>query len=98
MPNAIALTAEYAPKRFRATAVTAMFCGFSIGAAAGGFVAAGLISRYGWQSVFIAGGVTPLLVAVLLMALLPESNRRSGGLATGAACWCPSSLPMDGLA
>ncbi len=74
LPNAIALTAEYAPKRLRATAVTAMFCGFSIGAAAGGFVAAGLISRYGWQSVFIAGGVTPLLVAVLLMALLPESN------------------------
>ena len=73
MPNAIALTAEYAPKRFRATAVTGMFCGFSIGAAAGGFVAAGLISRYGWQSVFVAGGITPLLVAVLLMALLPES-------------------------
>jgi len=73
MPNAIALTAEYMPKRFRATAVMIMFCGFSIGAAAGGFLAAGLISRYGWQSVFIAGGVTPLLVAVLLMAFLPES-------------------------
>ncbi|HTS49567.1 MAG TPA: MFS transporter [Bryobacteraceae bacterium] len=79
LPNAIALTAEYAPKRLRATAVTAMFCGFSIGAAVGGFVAAGLISRYGWQSVFIAGGVTPLFVAVLLMTLLAESGefRRS---------------------
>ena len=79
LPNAIALTAEYAPKRLRATAVTAMFCGFSIGAAVGGFVAAGLISRYGWQSVFIAGGVTPLFVAVLLMTLLAESSsfRRS---------------------
>ena len=73
MPNAIALTAEYVPKRFRATAVTGMFCGFSIGAAAGGFVAAGLISRFGWRSVFVAGGITPLFVAVLLMALLPES-------------------------
>ncbi len=73
MPNAIALTAEYVPARFRATAVTGMFCGFSIGAAVGGFVAAALISRYGWQSVFIAGGITPLVVAVLLAMWLPES-------------------------
>src|SRR5579872_2921783 len=85
MPNAIALTAEYAPKRLRATAVTAIFCGFSIGAAAGGFVAAGLISKYGWQSVFIAGGVTPLVIAVLQMAMLPESkefrrSRHGGGV------------------
>ena len=45
MPNAIALTSEYAPKRFRATTVMTMFTGFSIGAAVGGLVAAGLISR-----------------------------------------------------
>src|SRR4051812_7861788 len=42
MPNAIALTSEYMPSRLRATAVTAMMCGFSLGAAVGGFVAAAL--------------------------------------------------------
>ena len=57
MPNAIALTSEYMPKRFRATAVMTMFTGFTLGAAVGGFVAAGLISRFGWQSVFVVGGV-----------------------------------------
>src|SRR3954471_1629510 len=36
MPNAIALTAEYMPKRIRAIAVTTMFCGFSLGSAAVG--------------------------------------------------------------
>jgi AAHS family 4-hydroxybenzoate transporter-like MFS transporter len=88
LPNATALTAEYAPKRSRATAVMAMFCGFSIGAAVAGVVAAGLISRYGWQSVFIAGGITPLLAALLLLWLLPESaefrgaRRESGVVAT----------------
>src|SRR5437867_5184752 len=51
MPNTIALTSEYSPKKVRATAVMIMFCGFSIGAAAGGFVSAGLISRFGWPSV-----------------------------------------------
>ncbi len=75
MPNAIALTSEYAPKKFRATAVMTMFTGFSIGAAVGGFVAAGLISQFGWQSVFIVGGILPLVIAVLSMVLLPESIR-----------------------
>jgi AAHS family 4-hydroxybenzoate transporter-like MFS transporter len=75
MPNAVALTSEFMPKRLRATAVTLMFVGFSIGAAVGGFVAAALIQRFGWQSVFVTGGVIPCAIAVLLIALLPESIR-----------------------
>jgi MFS transporter, AAHS family, 4-hydroxybenzoate transporter len=75
MPNAIALTSEYMPSRHRATAVTAMMCGFSLGAAVGGFVAASLIQRFGWQSVFIAGGVAPLVIAPIAMVMLPESLR-----------------------
>ena len=75
MPNAVALTSEYMPKRFRATAVMAMFSGFAIGAATGGFVAAALIAGFGWRSVFVTGGVLPCLLAVLLLTLLPESIR-----------------------
>ena len=75
MPNTIALTSEYVPKRFRATAVMTMFCGFSIGAAVGGFIAAALISRFGWQAVFVVGGSIPLLIAVVAIAFLPESIR-----------------------
>ena len=75
MPNTIALTAEYTPKKYRATAVTTMFCGFTIGAAAGGFVAAALIPRFGWQSVFIVGGGVPFLIAIVSVFLLPESIR-----------------------
>ena len=43
MPNAVALTSEFSPHRRRATMVMMMFAGFSIGAALGGLVAAGLI-------------------------------------------------------
>jgi MFS transporter, AAHS family, 4-hydroxybenzoate transporter len=75
MPNTIALTAEYAPKKYRAVAITTMFCGFSIGAAVGGFVAAGLISSFGWQAVFIVGGLIPIVIATLSFGLLPESLR-----------------------
>jgi AAHS family 4-hydroxybenzoate transporter-like MFS transporter len=74
MPNTIALTSEQTPKRFRATAITTMFCGFSIGAATGGFVAASLITRFGWQSVFVVGGIAPCAIALMSMAVLPESR------------------------
>jgi AAHS family 4-hydroxybenzoate transporter-like MFS transporter len=73
MPNAIALTAESTPKKYRSTVVTLMFCGFSIGAAVGGFVAAGLIARYGWQAVFLIGGLVPITIAALATPILPES-------------------------
>jgi AAHS family 4-hydroxybenzoate transporter-like MFS transporter len=74
LPNAIALTSEYMPRRLRATGVMLTFAGFSIGAAAGGFAAAGLIARFGWRSVFVTGGVLPCVTAAVLL-WLPESIR-----------------------
>jgi MFS transporter, AAHS family, 4-hydroxybenzoate transporter len=75
MPNAIALTAEYTPKRLRATGIMTMFVGFTLGGACGGFVAAALISRFGWQSVFIVGGIFPCVAATIAMFVMPESIR-----------------------
>jgi AAHS family 4-hydroxybenzoate transporter-like MFS transporter len=75
MPNTVALTAELSPKRRRSAMVMAVFCGFSIGAALGGFIAAALIPAFGWRSVFVAGGAAPLLFAPFLARLLPESPR-----------------------
>jgi AAHS family 4-hydroxybenzoate transporter-like MFS transporter len=75
MPNAIAMTSEFNPRRRRATMVMIMFCGFSIGAALGGFLAAALIPHFGWRSVFIVGGIAPLLLVPILVLRLPESVR-----------------------
>src|ERR1700761_5767425 len=75
MPNTIALTSEFSPHRRRATLVMVMFCGFSVGAALGGFLAAGLIPHFGWRSVFIVGGAAPLLLVPILAVKLPESVR-----------------------
>jgi AAHS family 4-hydroxybenzoate transporter-like MFS transporter len=75
MPNVVALTSEFSPHRRRATMVMAMFCGFSVGAAIGGLLAAALIPALGWRSVFIVGGVAPLLLVPLLVVRLPESVR-----------------------
>jgi AAHS family 4-hydroxybenzoate transporter-like MFS transporter len=75
MPNAVALTSEFSPHRRRATMVMTMFCGFSIGAALGGLIAAALIPAFGWRSVFLVGGIAPLLFAPVLAYYLPESVR-----------------------
>ncbi|BEU25590.1 aromatic acid/H+ symport family MFS transporter [Paraburkholderia caribensis] len=74
MPNATTLMSEYAPARKRSFVVNAMFCGFPIGASIGGAAAALLIPSFGWRSVFIVGGVAPLVLSVLLLAM-PESLR-----------------------
>src|SRR6201746_2221205 len=75
MPNAIAMTSELHPPRARATMVMIMFCGFSVGAALGGLLAAALIPQFGWRSVFVVGGVAPLLLVPILALRLPESVR-----------------------
>ena len=75
MPNAIAMTAEFNPRRRRATMVMIMFCGFSVGAALGGLLAAALIPHVGWRSVFVVGGIAPLLLVPILALRLPESVR-----------------------
>ena len=75
MPNAVTLMSEYCPDARRATLTNTMFCGFPLGAAFGGFLAAWMIPQFGWRSVLVLGGVTPLVLAALMFLLLPESVR-----------------------
>lgn len=75
MPNAITLASEYCPDHRRGSMVTLMFCGFTVGMASSGLIAAGLIPAFGWRSVLIAGGIAPLLLAPVLLLVLPESIR-----------------------
>ncbi len=75
MPNAVTLMSEYSPERMRSTITNLMFCGFPLGAAFGGLLAAWLIPAFGWRSVLFVGGLAPLLLALLILLLLPESIR-----------------------
>lgn len=73
MPNAVALVGEYSPRKWRVTVMMIVGNGFTTGAAFGGFVAAWLIPRYGWQSVFYFGAAVPVVIAVIMIFVLPES-------------------------
>jgi MFS transporter, AAHS family, 4-hydroxybenzoate transporter len=75
MPNATTLLSEYAPLRRRSLMITIMFSGFTLGSAAIGFIAGYMIPHFGWRSVLLVGGITPLVLVPFLVALLPESAR-----------------------
>lgn len=75
IPLIWALSVEYVPRRFRATAVTLIMLGYGLGVAISGPLSVQLIPRFGWPSVFIFGGVASLLSVALLYSALPESLR-----------------------
>lgn len=75
MPNAVTLSSEYSPEKHRSVLVTTMFCGFTLGSAPGGVLAAHVVAGFGWRAVLVIGGVLPLLLLPVLMLALPESVR-----------------------
>ena len=75
MPSINILTAEFAPARRRAFLMTTMFVGLPIGTILGGLVAARLVGQFGWQSVFLVGGILPIALVPVLIFVLPESPR-----------------------
>lgn len=73
MPNIYVLAAEYAPKRFRAAFAVLAGMGITLGAASVGPIYAALVPHYGWASIFIVGGVVPLVIAIGVFLFVPES-------------------------
>lgn len=75
VPAAVALTVEYAPAHRKATIISILFLGYTLGGTLGGFVAAKLIPLFGWPIVFQVGGVAPIILAIVVSFTLPESVR-----------------------
>ncbi|MDB5363267.1 MAG: hypothetical protein JWO51_4564 [Rhodospirillales bacterium] len=75
VPNAIALTVEYAPRGTKATRIALLYVAYTLGGVAAGLLSARLLSDYGWTIIFQIGGWGGLAMGVLLLAFLPESAR-----------------------
>ncbi len=73
VPNIVAINAESAPRKLRATlAIIAVGC-VPLGGAIPGFAAAALVPQHGWQILFLIGGIAPIIIAIAAMFGLPES-------------------------
>jgi MFS transporter, AAHS family, 4-hydroxybenzoate transporter len=75
VPSVIALNAEYVPDGDRGKRITLLFIGYTAGTALGGFLVSWTIPTFGWGSVFVIGGVLPLVLAVGAAVQMPESVR-----------------------
>lgn len=73
LPSAVALLSEFTPRRRRSFAVTFGMVCTPLGGLIAGVLAANLLSHVAWPALFIVGGTLPLLLAVVLVWLLPES-------------------------
>lgn len=73
VPSVLSLGAEYSPSRIRATVLTTMYAGVPGGSMVGGLCAAYLIPHYGWESLFVVGGLIPGLLCLVMLFFLPES-------------------------
>ena len=73
IPSCAALTSEYAPLARRSFVMGLMNVTSPIGAFAAGFIAPPVLEAFGWRGTFLIGGAAPLLMAVLIWRLAPES-------------------------
>lgn len=73
LPNIMAMAAEVAPKEKRGSTAAMMFCGMPVG---GGTVAliSWLTPSHDWRTLFLIGGLTPLILAPALFFLLRDSR------------------------
>lgn len=74
MPNLIAIATEISAPKRRAATVTMMFCGMPAGGAAVALLARLMGEDLGWRTIFMVGGVAPLLLVPLIFLLLPETR------------------------
>lgn len=74
MPNLIALVAETGRIETRAARVTFLTAGMPFGGMLVPLLALGLGPDFDWRTIFVAGGVAPILISAVMFAFLHESG------------------------
>jgi len=73
MPSVIALASDHSPVRLKKRAVGFIYCAIPIGGLLSGAVIQSGWFGTDWRSVYLVGGVAPVLVAPILFCLLPRT-------------------------
>lgn len=84
-PNLIAIASDLAPLRRRTLTVTMVFCGLPAGAALVSQLARAMGEAMHWRTIYIVGGIAPLLLIPLVLWLVPRGVALR--TATSAGTW-----------
>lgn len=90
MPVLVAIALEVSDPERRTRTATTIFCGMPAGGASSALFASVAFEHLDWRSIFLLGGVLPLLLVPALLLMMPETRaersaaaeRPEGGLAT----------------
>jgi AAHS family benzoate transporter-like MFS transporter len=74
LPIALTFMSEYSPARRNGTAMTRVMTGYHVGAVLTALLALWVIDAWGWEAMFVIGGIAGLLVLPFMWAKLPESE------------------------
>lgn len=74
MPNLIAVAVEIAKPERRAATMAAMFCGMPVGGATSALIARVAGDSLEWRTIFVTGGIAPLVLLPVIFLLLPETR------------------------
>ena len=85
MPNFISLASESTHAERRVSAVTLVMAGMPFGGALAGLMALGAQWGWGWRSIFVAGGATPILLSLLMGILLPGRSAQTAEVDAGVS-------------
>ncbi|TGD72286.1 MFS transporter [Mangrovimicrobium sediminis] len=75
LANALTLASEYAPPQLRSRVLSCVYAMSALGGAFGGLVAPPLLANWGWQGVYVFGGLLPLAMLPVLFWGLAESRQ-----------------------
>lgn len=74
MPSLVAVALEIAPPERRTRTTTLMFSGMPVGGALAALFAASLLEHYGWHSIFLVGGLLPLVLLPAMYVLMDNDR------------------------
>jgi AAHS family 4-hydroxybenzoate transporter-like MFS transporter len=75
LPSSSTIAAELTPAKRRTLAITATIVCVPLGGMLAGLYAGYILPEFGWRVLFWAGGALPVVLAIVLIAALPESPR-----------------------
>jgi AAHS family 3-hydroxyphenylpropionic acid transporter len=79
LPNMMAIAAEISRPEKAAFTAAMMFCGMPVGGGLSALATQLLPAGYDWRTLFLLGGILPLVLIPMLVWLMPETLPRSSG-------------------